>query len=308
MDFYLTLEKVSVLFILIIVGFAVGKAKIVDQNGQKQLTSLVLKVTMPATIILAMQQPFSSEKIHNILILIVIMICCYIWMFISSSVVRRFFPNLEEGKKDIMQAGAILSNTSFMGYPIVLSLLGEQSLFYAVICGGFIFEIISWTFGVYLIGRNAKGAKPSLKQAIINPGVISIIIGGSLFLLNIKIPEPLFSTMIMLSSATSPLAMIVVGLILSRTKIRDAIKDKAVYVTSLNKLIINPLVIIYALKFLNFSSMNIVIPTVLLSMPTAAYVAMFSANTGNDDKFASQIVFICSLFSLITIPIMTSLI
>lgn len=308
MDFYLTLEKVSVLFILIVIGYIAGKINIINESGQKQLTQLVLKVTMPATIILAMQQPFSSEKVHNILVLIGIMIACYIWMFLSSSIVRLLCSGLEDAKKDIMQAGSMLSNTSFMGYPIVLSLLGTESLFYAVICGGFIFEIVSWTFGVYLIGRNAKSNKLSIKDAIINPGVISIVVGGVLFLFNIKIVEPIYSTMDMLSKATSPLAMIVVGLILSRTKIRDSLKNKYVYITTINKLIINPLVIIFVLKYLGFSSNNIVIPTVLLSMPTAAYVAMFSANTGNDEKFASQIVFICSLFSLITIPIITSLI
>jgi predicted permease len=45
-----------------------------------------------------------------------------------------------------------------------------------------------------------------------------------------------------------------------------------------------------------------------MSMPTAAYVAMFSSNLGNDANLASQIVFISSLMSLITIPIMVFLV
>lgn len=307
MDFYLTLEKVCVLFLLIIIGYIIGKKNIVTKNGQKELTGLVLKVTMPATIILAMQQPFSSDKVHNILVLIGIFLICYLIIFLSGLVLSKLFKKEPANKKDIMRAGVLLSNTSFMGYPIVLSLLGRESLFYAVICGGFVFEIISWTYGVYIIGRNAKGGKGGLKKAIVNPGVISIFIGGVLFLTKTSIPEPLFSTMNMLGAATSPLAMIVVGLILSRSNIRDAFKDKAVFATAFVKLILNPFIIIFLLKLLRFEGINIVIPTVLLSMPTAAYVAMFSENSGNDDKFASGIVFVSSLCSLITIPIITAL-
>lgn len=306
MNFYLTLQKVSVLFSLIVIGYLIGKLKIISRNGQKELTSLVLKVTMPATIILAMQQEFSAEKINEILMLIMIFIASYLLIFSTGFILSKFFKKESDNRKDIMRAGVLLSNTSFMGYPIVLSLLGEKALFYAVICGGFVFEIVSWTYGVYLIGRNANGKKAGIKKAIINPGVISIFIGGILFLLGISIPEPIYSTMKMLGAATSPLAMIVVGLILSRSNIKDVLKDKSIFAVSILKLIINPLLIIFILKLLKFEGMNIIIPAVLLSMPTAAYVAMFSENSGNDDKFASGIVFVTSLLSLITIPVITS--
>lgn len=307
MDFWFTLQNVSVLFLLIVIGYAIGKLGVISERGQKDLTSLVLKVTMPATIILAMQQEFSMDKVNNIIHLIFIMILCYIFMGLTSLLLTKVFPSMDPGRKDILRAGTMLSNTSFMGYPIVLALLGEDALFYAVICGGFIFEVVSWTYGVYLIGRNADGGEASLKEALINPGVISIAIGGFLFLTNIRIPEPLYSTMSLLGQATSPLAMLVVGLILSRTDIRDAVKEPSVFAASLLKLVINPLVIIFVLKAFDQSGMNLVIPAILLSMPTAAYVAMFSANTGNDSEYAGQLVFVCSLCSLITIPLITSL-
>lgn len=307
MDFFLTLQNVSVLFTLIVIGYLVGKINWITASGQKEITKLVLNVTMPATIILAMQVPFSLERIQNILTLLAIMLACYIFMYLLGLVVSRFLPG-DLGQKDIFHMGMLLSNTSFMGYPIVLALIGEDALFYAVICGGFLFEIVSWTLGIHVIGRNVSGNKGGLKNAILNPGVLSIFIGGILFLTNTKIPEPLFSTMNLLSRATSPLAMLVVGLILSRSNIRKAIKDWRIYVASIVKLLVNPLVILFVLKLLNFGGIFIIIPVMLLSMPTAAYVAMFSDNLGNDKSLASQLVFVCSLLSLITIPIIGTLI
>lgn len=307
MDFFLTLQNVSILFSLILIGYIIGKLKLITSTGQKEITKLVLYVTMPATIIMAMQVPFSYDKIDNILKLILIMICCYIGLFIISTVVTSFFK-VQNNQKDIYKTAMILSNTSFMGYPIVLALLGQDALFYAVICAGFIFELVSWTFGTYTIGRHCGNSSSNggLKKAILNPGVISILVGGTLFLTNLSIPEPISSTMNMLSKATSPLAMIVVGLILSNSKIGDAFTNIKIYIVCLFKLVINPVLISLTLKALNFSDIRLILPVVVLSMPTAAYVAMFSDNLGNDKDLAGQIVFICSLLSLITIPLIAT--
>lgn len=315
MDFLNTLQNVSVLFLLIVIGFLVGKLNIVSVVGQKELAQLVLKVTMPATIILAMQQPFSTDKISNILQLIAIMIVAYAFIISSCLLFPKFIPNLAPNQRDIVSTSILLSNTSFMGYPIVLTLLGEEYLFYAVICGGFVFEVVAWTLGMFLVRRNvrtevavtATSKLTALKKAVINPGVISILIGGSLFLTRIKIPEPIFSTMTVLGRATSPLAMLVVGMILSRTAIREAITNKVVYGVAAMKLVVNPLIITSVLMLLGYTGFNRIIPVVLLAMPTAAYVAMFSEQAGNDAKLASQIVFITSLASLITIPLITGL-
>src|SRR5699024_7385308 len=100
---------------------------------------------------------------------------------------------------------------------------------------------------------------------------------------------------------------LVVGIILSRSNIKECLISFRLYLISAIRLVVFPLIILYTLKFLGFTGMEIIIPTVMLGMPTAAYVAMFSANRGNDSKLASQIVFIYSLMYLITIPLIVSL-
>ena len=141
-----------------------------------------------------------------------------------------------------------------------------------------------------------------------SPGIVSITIGFILFIAGIKIPEPINTTMGLLSSATSPLAMIVVGILLSRSKIRECLKTKKLYVISLTKLLVFPLILFLVLSLMGLTGMRIVIPVVMLSTPTAAYVAIFAGNVNNNTKLASQIVFISSLLSLITIPVMVYLV
>lgn len=306
-DFFLTLQKVAVLFLLIVIGFVAGRMNLISEKGQKDITQLVLYITMPATIFSAMQLEMSTERLNTSFTILGVMVFCYMVMYLAGILVSRRLP-LSEGRKDIFQTSLLLSNTSFMGYPIILSLLGPDALFYAVVGAGFIFEVVSWSLGVYLISRNGtESAGFNWKKVVFSPGILSIIVGLVFFVTQWSVPEPFHSVIQTMSPATSPLAMIVIGLMLSRSNIQEALKNKFLYLSAVLKLFIVPVVITLVLKAVGFSGPALVIPVMMISMPTASYVAMFSANYGNDAKFASQIVFLSSLMSMISIPVITLL-
>lgn len=309
MDFYLTFQNVSVLFLLIVVGYVVGKTGIVTPVGQRELSGLVLKVTMPATIILAFQLEYTKERFDTALRIMLIVALAYVAMIILSKILARMYK-LKKNQRDIVEIAAILPNTSFMGFPIVLSILGREALFFAVLGAGLIFEVVAWTYGVYIIQRSSgvDFKKNLMKNILLSPGILAIIIGFALFITSSAIPEPLNRTMGLLSQATSPLAMIVVGILLSRTNIKACLTSGKLYVIALTRLILFPLGIFFTLKLFGFTGMALIIPTVMLAMPTAAYTAIFAANANNDANFASQIVFISSLLSLVSIPLIVMLV
>lgn len=309
MDFLLTFQNVAVLFLLIVVGYIVGKINIITPSGQKELTALVLKVTMPATIIMAFQLEYTKERFDTALKIMLIVGLSYLGMIVLSKVFAKLYK-LSDNQRDIVEVASILPNTSFMGFPIVLSILGKEALFFAVLGAGLMFEVVAWTYGAYVINKSSgiDFKKNLVKNILLSPGILSIIIGFTLFITSITIPEPLNRTMGLMSQATSPLAMMLVGILLSRTNIKDCLLSGRLYVMAVTRLLIFPLIIFFTLKLLGFSGMEIVIPVVMLSMPTAAYVAIFASNANNDANLASQIVFISSLLSLITIPFIVMLV
>ena len=245
MNFLFTLQNVSVLFLLILVGYIAGKTNIITLGGQRELSSLVLKVTMPATIILALQLKYTPEKLITAFRIIGIVMVAYIGMIILSKFISKVFK-VTDGQRDVIQTALILPNTSFMGYPIVLSILGGEALFFAVLGTGLIFEIISWTYGIYTISKTTKFdfRKDLAKNIIFSPGILSIAIGLLLFILSIKIPEPINTTMKLLSQATSPLAMLVVGILLSRSSIIECLTNAKFFVIALIRLLVFPLLVL----------------------------------------------------------------
>lgn len=305
-DFFLTLQNVSVLFLLIVIGFIAGSTNLISVEGQKDITQLVLYITMPATIISAMQVEMNTQRLQTSLVIFIILVFCYIFMYVIGHFTAKSLP-IKKGQQDIFQVALLLSNTSFMGYPIILSLLGPDALFYAVVGAGFIFECVAWSLGTYLISRNGtETAVFNWKKIVFSPGILSILVGLAVFIFQLSIPEPFNSVITAISPATSPLAMIVIGIMLSRSNIKEAFQNKTLYLAAALKLLVIPMIILFTLKFLGFTGASLVIPVIMMSMPSASYVAMFSSNYGNDEQYSSQVVFLTSLLSMLTIPIITT--
>lgn len=176
-DFFLTLQKVAVLFILIVIGFIAGRSNIISEKGQKDITHLVLYITMPTSIFSAMQMEMNPDLFRTSFNILGIMIISYLFIFCIGLIITRTLP-LKNNQKDIFQTALLLSNTSFMGYPIIKNLLGPEALFYAVVGAGFVFEVVSWSLGVYLISRNGtESAGFNWKKVVFSPGILSIVIG-----------------------------------------------------------------------------------------------------------------------------------
>lgn len=312
MSFLITFQSVLILFILIIIGFFAGKKNLISVQGQTDITNLLLYITLPATIINAMIRKITPESIENIITIFTIVVISYAFLIFAASIMAKFMKNLTPARRDVLLVGSIQSNISFMGFPVLLTVFGDEILFYAAICHSFAFEFFSWFIAINLLERNVSEQKRKLdiKKVLLRPGIIAVVIGLTLFASQLTPPKMVMDLLKILSGATSPVAMILVGIILSRSNIVEALKNKYLYITSAFKLIIFPLVILIALRLLPIDFNQVVITTVVIefAMPTAAYLAMMSSAVKNDASLASEQVFISSLLSVLTIPLMVYLV
>ena len=129
-----------------------------------------------------------------------------------------------------------------------------------------------------------------------------MLAGFTLFLLQISIPEPLKGAVNSTGAMMSPLAMIIIGISLSRAKISEFIFNYKIYLVSLCKLILLPMAMFLLYSLIGLKDIQITVPIILISMPTASYVTIFATNVGSDDVLASQVASVCTILSMITIP------
>lgn len=293
--------QVAALFIIILIGYFVRKSGLLDESSTSKMSSLVMNIFLPAMIITAMQIQFDKTMVPKIISLLFVSII----MFGVSTLIAfclKFFIK-SDSKLGIFQYALVFSNCGFMGYPVVEAVLGKQAIFYTAIFN-LPFNFLCFTLGVYFLSKGNKKAKFSFKS-MINPSMIAVFIGLILFVMRVKLPVFINKPLELLGDVTTPLSMVVIGSMLAGSSAVECFKRFDMYILSILRLIIIPAAVFMALKPFSFDSIIMAIPVVISAMPSAANTAIMANEYGSDVSLASQAVFFTTLFSVVSIPIIS---
>lgn len=310
MAFFQVLNQVIALFILLIIGFIVKRYGIITDELNKGLSNLIIKVTLPALLITSMNYRFSQEMFNNSMLILLVGTITYVFMMAIAGLFTRIFKS-EEPQKGVYKFLIIFSNTGFMGYPILHAVYGEIGVFYGGVFN-LLFNIFLWTLGVILVTPNivskdqigATEKRIFNYRSLINPGIISVIIGFGLFVFSIQIPSVIYNPLKSLGDTTTPLAMVVVGAMLGDGKFKEIISNYKLMAVSFIRLIMIPVAMILILPLFNLPEIVLGTLVIVCGMPAAANTAIFARLYNSDYKLGSQGVFVTTLLSVITIPLM----
>ena len=198
----------------------------------------------------------------------------------------------------------IFNNATFLGYPIVSSTFGSGGIlaYYGFIVA---FNVALFSYGIWLFEHRVT---PKLIRSVVfNPNIIAVLIGMILFLLSIALPDFLMDSVRYVGNATTPLSLICIGFMLSQAKLLKVIKKWKLMVAVLAQLIIGPLLAWGITTLLNFPAEVIQVCTLIQALPTATSLGLFAVKYGGNAIEASEFVTASTLFSVITMPIMVSL-
>lgn len=290
------------MFLLIAVGYICDKVGLVTRRGIKQMTDIVLLIVAPAVIIQSYNQEFDANLAKNLGISFIYATVAHIVMIILS---KFLFSKKDPVKYGIDRICSIYTNSGFMGIPLMTSVLGPEGVFYG---SAFLalFNLTLWTQGIAAIkGKQKEKVHPIaiIKQMFLNPGVIGILIGFLIFFTPISLPDAVGQAIGHIANLNTPLAMIVIGTYIARSNIFQALKEVRIYYTSFIRLIFFPLIMIPMYLLLPSDSLVYLSNFIALACPTAAATSMLAAKYGGDAIYASKIIAISTILSIVTIPL-----
>lgn len=294
--------KVAVLFLMIAAGYACGRKNLISDGGAREMTSVLFWVVTPCVIISSLQGMAGEVSVKNLLISGVLGFASISACILFSLLLYRREP---KERRKVLRFATAYSNCGFMGLPLAQAVLGDAGAAYASV---FIaaFNLLAWTHGVSTMREDPGGV--NLKKAVINPGVLGFFAGFLLFAFSIRLPELLLAPIRSFSELNTPLAMLVVGVYVSRVPFRELFTDRRLYGLSAVRLLVLPAVCF--LLFLPFHVDRAVFTTTLIltSSPAAANSVMFAAQFGGDTNLGSKAVALTTLFSAFTMPLFPALV
>jgi len=305
MDILLSINNILILLLMVIVGYVIRKTNIVPATAMPILSKFLLYFAVPASIIMSMQISITEDVMGIIGEIFLVSVIFYV----IAIAVAWFLPNILRAKKEdygIMRYSVIFASTLFMGVPVISMTFGDIGVFYASIFN-VLFVILTFTLGLWiLLRKSGKNAKIHLKD-ILSPAIIGIIIGLIFLFTSFTIPDPFAGALDLLGDITVPLSFVVIGGFLANVKLKNIFNNYRLYVISLVSLLIIP----FLFKLITgcfITDPTILGTTVILAaMPAAVNVVLLTEEYKLNSEFASQCVFIMTVLSLITLPIIITL-
>ena len=219
---------------------------------------------------------------------------------------KLVYFKLPQGKKGIAKFVTLFANSGFMGYPVLKGIYGSTGVFYCSILG-IVINLFMFSYGIMVLTEEGTGIFRQLKKIIFNPAIVATILGIIIFMSGIKIPNVIGLTINSVGSMTSPLSMIIVGVMLGETNIKTAFSGKLVYILTFIRLIVVPVILFFVLKFLGAPNLTINIIVLLEALPVASNTAVLSFQYGGDNTLAVKSIFVSTVFSIVTIPLISKL-
>ena len=291
-------ELQSVLLIYLVVGFICNKVGIITHENQQKFIDLITNVLMACMV-------FNSFKGITIgmlssafsVLMISILICLVSWVL--GRVLYRRFP---ENEQRPLRYATLISNAGFAGLPLAESTFGEEGLLYASIYLIPI-RVFIWSAGITMLSGEKVPFPELVRKLATNPCIIAVFLGLARGLLGIEFPAPVETALSNLSACVSPLSMIVVGAIIGNMDLRYVVTPHVLYYCAI-RLVVLPL-ITYGLCLL-IGAGEVVSGTCMLlsAMPAAATTSLLSARYGADEEFASRLVCVSTVLSLVTTPVL----
>lgn len=303
---YMTLLGSEIKMIIpVALGFIAAKTGILNEKFSRELSRFLLNVLLPFHIFSAV---CSVDRTQSSLkeIGTVALISLAAHALAAAVAYLTSFRMKGRDVKGIMRACTIFRNMGFFGIPLLSDVFGAKGAFWAAI-NVVVFNVLFWTFGVFIYSRAGGSTKFEAKKVLLNPGIITCVIGLAVFFSGLRIYQPVMDAVNVTGDACTPISMILVGGILARLSLRELVCSLPVYHTAVISLAVTPVVSMLVFRAAGLDAEYVAFGTLITALPAASNNAAIAERDGVNPKLAAEIVGVMVVLTLVTVPLVSFL-
>ncbi len=306
MDVSVIFSQMAQLFLVMATGYGLYKWGQIDDGFYSRLNRFVLNVTMPAMILGSVLTGSRTVSIHGPSMAAACLILTVL-LPVLSCLTAGFLPVKQEDR-GLYAFMMMYPNVGFMGFPVMKFIFGNDSVLATSVIN-LCFNVSLFTLGPVAMGMNGggrgTGKQPnsfSLK-IFLSPGIIASVCAVIFYGFHIPCPSAAGNALNLIGSMTTPLAMMLIGVILAKIPFGEVWRDWRLYLFSLLIQLILPAAAWPVLTFLIPDTLIRGITLIILAMPVANSAVIFAGEYGKDEILAAKTVFLSTFMSMVTIPL-----
>ena len=286
------------MMVYMLVGFFIRRAGILSDTDFKKLNSMLFKIMIPLSVFFDLYQcdlqTAAQPRLFAMVAAGIFLVCAVCW---------RIVPRLTGERRDAatIAQGIYRSNYVLFGTTIGLSLCGEQGA--AVTAALVVVTVPLFNALAVILFETARNSTADPKQLLIgilkNPLILAVIAGAACNFLHVPLPELLASPLERLGSTASPLALVVLGGMLSMQSMSGHKK----YLTGavLGRLVSVPLLMLSVFALCGYRGPELVAVLAVFGSPAAVSSTPMAQAMGGNGKLAGEIVAVSSVCSILSL-------
>lgn len=300
--FFITLEQMVIMFSFVVVGWGLGKSRLLPDGAAKTLSVLQTNIFFPAMTFLSLAENLTIDQVADKSVILLIGIATMFACIGAAVVLARLFSK-EKAIRNMYIYFYSFSNFAYLGYPLIKAVFGNDALLDLVVFS-IPFNIGISTFGYGLF--QTQNFTPLWKK-LLTPLNFSVVLGVIVGLSGIRLPNILSNIFNMASDCVGINAMILTGIVISEAAIINMFNNKKSYLVSFFRLFGIALVFIPIACLLGIRGNALICIAVFAAMPGGLNTIVFSVDNDIKSEEPARIITITSLVSIISVPVVFAL-
>jgi malonate transporter and related proteins len=292
-------------FAVILTGWVVGYTGYLSRKLSDALIHFAYNIAMPALLIVTIAQE-PGKSLINWRFLAAFgggSLLCFILVF----GILSFGGSRSVASRTMYGMAASMTNTGFVALPVLQAIYGQRAVLPAAIATVFV-AVVMFPIAVILLEvgqRDARGPRvtpmATVKHVVLNPLVISTLIGMVLAGLGVRMPGPVAAYLNILADALTPCALFAIGLGLSMEGLRANLGKASLL--AVVKLVLMPLVVYGLCLSLGLDPLYTIAAVICAAVPTAKTIYILAGEYHCEEMMVASTVSMTTLVSVLSLVV-----
>lgn len=289
------INNIAPILLIAAVGYWIGRRHAIDPE---HIGRLLFNVFSPALVFHSITtntiSPLEFGQLFLVMTAFVLLIAGFAWL------IARW-----QGYSRIQQVGIVLNamwpNDGNFGLPVVSFAFGPDVLARAVIMYVAV-SILNYTVGLYVASSGHSSPRQALSRVLRVPMIYMVVIAMIVNITGFQLPLLLDRSITLLSQATIPLMLVMLGLQLART---ERLQHPRIVISTIGlRLLISPLLALLLSLLFQLNGLALIAFVMQASMPVAVATIIFATEFQLDKEQILGSVLATTLVSPVTLSVL----
>lgn len=289
----------------LIIGFILFKTRLIDHHAQVFISDLTIGVLLPASVFTSFISNLTLDLLKSLGMILVFATVIEVVLYLLTKIPMG--NHFSHSEACIARYGMLVSNGGLIGTPVVEALFGSVGV---MCCNVFLIptRIMAFSAGESIFNPSLKRSGREILYSILTNRIIIVMVLGMILVgFHLTLPSPVFTALQKIGGCLSPFSLILVGSMLAEKMTVTKTMIRNIALISFLRLILIPLAVLAFCLLMRQDFQTTAIMTLLMGMPVGSTCASFSKKYKGNEAFASSVVFVSTILSMVTLVLLMQL-